>query len=206
MVLGTGGVVRIADTVRVSRTTMRMLRRPSAQEKIAVLEKTLAGMDDDEPILADRRVLVKELEKLQRKLNDPKNTAKHIDAKQNWINSESESLESDSAKSGGWQESLSVRKETLRVACEEIKILREDLLREGESMDKNKSHFMSPENTEEIRILEQHELAFWRGSVSKRLSGWTRDGSAEEIAGWMMEVQRLNREVEAEKRRLQEID
>ena len=26
-VLGTGGVVRIVDTVRVSRTTMRMLRR-----------------------------------------------------------------------------------------------------------------------------------------------------------------------------------
>ena len=90
------------------------------------------------------------------------------------------------------------------MACEEIKILREDLLRERESMYKNKSHFMSPENTEEIRILEQHELAFWRGSVSKRLSWWTRDGSAEEIAGWMMEVQRLNREVEAEKRKLQE--
>ena len=45
---------------------------------------------------------------------------------------------------------------------------------------------MSPENTEEIRILEQQELAFWRGSASKRLAGWTRDGSAEEIAGWML--------------------
>ena len=73
----------------------------SAQEKIAVLEKTLAGMGDDEPILAGRKVLVKELEKLRRKLNDPKNTAKHIDAKQNWINSESERLESDSAKLAG---------------------------------------------------------------------------------------------------------
>ena len=176
----------------------------SAQEKIAVLEKTLAGMGDDEPILAGKRVLEKELEKLQRKLNGPKKTAKHIEAKQNWINRESKRLESESAKLAEWQESLRVRKETLRVAYEEIKILREDLLREGESMDKNKSHFMSPENTEEIRILEQQELAFWRGSASKRLSGWTRDGSAEEIAGWMMEAQRLNREVEAKKRKLQE--
>ena len=55
-----------------------------------------------------------------------------------------------------------MRKETLRVAYEEIQFLREDLLREGESMDKNKCHFMTPENTEEIRILEQQELAFWR--------------------------------------------
>ena len=65
-------------------------------------------------------------------------------------------------------------------------------------MDKNKSHFMSPENTEEIRILEQQELASWRGSASKR-----RDGSVEEIVGWMLEAQRLNKEVEA-KRKLQE--
>ena len=63
---------------------------------------------------------------------------------------------------------------------------------------------MSPENTEEIRILEQQELAFCGRSASKRLAGWTRDGSAEEIAGWMMEAQRLNREVEAKKRKLQE--
>ena len=47
----------------------------SAQEKIAVLEKTLAGMGDDEPILAGKRVLEKELDKLQRKLNGPKKTA-----------------------------------------------------------------------------------------------------------------------------------
>ena len=66
-------------------------------------------------------------------------------------------------------------------------------------MDKNKSHFLSPEDTEEIRRLEQ-ELAFLRGSASKRLAGWTRDGSVEEIAGWMMEAQRLNKEVEAKKR------
>ena len=54
------------------------------QEKIAVLEKTLAGMGDDEPILHGKRVLEKELEKLQRKLNGPEKTAKHIEAKQNW--------------------------------------------------------------------------------------------------------------------------
>ena len=87
----------------------------SAQEKIAILEKTLAGMGDDEPILDGKRVLEKELEKLQRKLNGPKITAKHILAKQNWINRESKRLESESAKLAEWQESLRVRKETLRV-------------------------------------------------------------------------------------------
>ena len=90
------------------------------------------------------------------------------------------------------------------MAYEEIKILREDLLREGETMDKNKGHFLSLEDAEEIRRLEQQELAFWRGSASKRLAGWTRDGSSEEIAGWMLEAQRLNKEVEAKKRKLQE--
>ena len=158
-------------------------------------------MGDDEPILAGKKVLEKELEKLQKKLNGPKKTAKHIEAKQNWINRESKRLEAETAGLAERQESLRVRKETLKVAYEEIKILREDLLREGETMDKNKSHFFSPEDTEEIRRLEQQELAFWRGSASKRLAGWTRDGSAEEIAGWMMEAQRLNKEVEAKKRK-----
>ena len=93
---------------------------------------------------------------------------------------ESKRLEAESARLTELQESLRVRKETLKVAYEEIKILREDLLREGETMDKNKSHFLSPEDTEEIRRLEQQELAFWRGSASKRLAGWTRDGSTED--------------------------
>ena len=155
--------------------------------KIAVLEKTLALMGDDEPILAGKKLLEKELEKLQKKLNGPKKTAKHIEAKQNWINRESKRLEAESARLTELQKSLRVRNETLKVAYEEIKILREDLLREGETMDKNKSHFLSR-----------------RGSASKRLAWWTRDGSAEEIAGWMMEAQRLNKEVEAMKRKLQE--
>ena len=46
---GTGGVVWIADTVRVSRTDDADTPQTSAQEKIGVLEKTLAGMGDDEP-------------------------------------------------------------------------------------------------------------------------------------------------------------
>ena len=119
-------------------------------------------------------LLEKELEKLQKKLNGPKKTAKHIEAKQNWINRASKRLEAETVRLTELQESLGARKETLKVAYGEIKIPREDLLREGESMDKNKSHFLSPEDTEEIRRLEQQELAFWRGSASKRLAGWTR--------------------------------
>ena len=47
-------------------------------------------------------------------------------------------------------------------------------------------------------------IGFLEGSASKRLAGWTRDGSGEEIAGWMLEAQRLKRGVEAKKRKLQE--
>ena len=65
------------------------------------MEKTLAGMGDDEPILAGRRVLEKELEKLQKKFNGPKKTAKHIEAKQKWINRESKRLEAETAKADG---------------------------------------------------------------------------------------------------------
>ena len=103
-----------------------------------------------------------------------------------------------------WQENLRVRRETLSVAYQEIKTLREDLLREGESMDKSRSHILSPESTEEIRHLEQQELNFWRGTASKRLAGWTRDGSSEEIASWTQEAQRLAKEVEAKKRKFRE--
>ena len=70
----------------------------SIQEKITVLEKTLACMANDDPILAHKRVLEKELEKHQKKLNGPQNTAKHIEAKQNWINRESKRIEAEGAK------------------------------------------------------------------------------------------------------------
>ena len=59
-------------------------------------------------------------------------------------------IETESAKLAEMQESLRVRTETLRAAHEETKILREDLLREGELMDKDRSHIMSPKSTEEI--------------------------------------------------------
>ena len=58
------------------------------------------------------------------------------------------------------QESLRVRKETLRAGHEDIKKLREDLLREGESVDTI--------STEEARNLEQQELNRWRGAAAKR--------------------------------------
>ena len=73
--------------------------------KIAVLEKTLAGMGDDEPILAGKKVLEKELDKLQRKLNGPKKTAKDIEAKQNWINRESKRLDTETVRLTELQES-----------------------------------------------------------------------------------------------------
>ena len=119
----------------------------SIQEKIAVLEKTLACRGNDEPIFAGNRVLETELERHQKKLNGPKITAKHIETKQSWINRESKRIETESAKLAEMQESLGVRKETLRAAHEEIRILRGDLLREGESMDrKQESHHVPREH------------------------------------------------------------
>ena len=107
------------DTADVAQT--------SIQEKIAVLEKTFGCMGNDEPTSAGNRVLEKELERHQKKLKGPKNNAKQIEAKQNWINREAKRIES--AKLAEMQENLRVRKETLRGAYEETKILREDLLR-----------------------------------------------------------------------------
>ena len=106
----TGRVVRNADTVR--------------EEKIAILEKTLACVDSDKPILAARRVLVKAVERHWTKLNGPKNTAKHIEAMQTWINRETKRVEAEIEKVAEVQESSRVRKETPRVPHEEIKKLR----------------------------------------------------------------------------------
>ena len=74
----------------------------------------------------------------RRTSDGPKNTAKHIEAKLNWINRESKRIEAESAKLAEMQENLRVWKETLSVAHEAIMILRADLLREGESMDKKR--------------------------------------------------------------------
>ena len=63
---------------------------------------------------------------------------------------------------------------------------------------------MSPESTEEIRNLKQLELNLRRGTASKRLAGWTRDGSVEETASWSVAAERMSREVEAKQRKLQE--
>ena len=77
-------------------------------------------------------------------------------------------------------------------------------------MDKNKSHTSCLRRTR--KKFESSKNKNWlsgedrvRRAASKRLAGWTRDGSVEEIAGWMLEAQRLNREVEANtKKQLQE--
>ena len=157
---------------------MRILRRPRHRRKSLSLEKTFAGMGDDEPILAGKRVLEKELDKLQRKLNGPKKTAKHIEAKQNWINRESKRLESESAKLAEWHESLRVRNETLKVAYEEIKILqrRPAERRRIDGQQQEPLHVSGKHgrnsNPRATRIGVSGE-----GSASKRLAGWTRDGS-----------------------------
>ena len=63
----------------------------------------------------------RELEKLQRKLNDPKKAAKHIEAKQNWINRECKPLESESGKAGGVAREPQSAKGNFESGYEEIK-------------------------------------------------------------------------------------
>ena len=64
------------QTLRECRERRRGYPAVVHSGKNAVLEKTLAGMGDDEPILAGKKVLEKELEKLQKKLNGPKKNGK----------------------------------------------------------------------------------------------------------------------------------
>ena len=135
--------MRNADTVRVLRASPVELPHLDPEEDCS-LGKTLACMGRDEPILAGKRVLEKELERHQKKLNGPKNTAKHMEVKQNWINRESKRIETESAKVAEMQESIRVRKGTPGAAYEEIKKLRADLLREGESMDKKQESLHVP--------------------------------------------------------------
>ena len=80
------------------------------------------------------------LERHQKKLNGPKNRAKHIEAKQNRINKECKRVETESPKVAEMLESIRVRK------------LRADLLREGESMDKNRSHVLRNRETSNNKV------------------------------------------------------
>ena len=95
----------------------------STQEKIDILEKTLAVMGNEETILAGRKLLEKEPDWHQKKLKGPNNTAKQIEAEQNWINKETKRIETEVEKLVEMQESIKTRKGALRVAYAEIKKL-----------------------------------------------------------------------------------
>ena len=162
------------------------------QPALEVLENTIAGMLNDEPSLAGKRVLERELERHQKKPNGPKSTAKDIEAKQNWINRGSKRIETESAKLGEMQENLRVRK-NLQSCLRGDQDSPRRLVARGRIDGQNRSHNMSPESTEENRNLEQQDLNLSRGSASRRLAAWTRDGSTEEIASWTVEAQRLQK-------------
>ena len=142
--------------------------------KIAVLAKTLACTANDQPILTGRRVLEKELERHQKKLNGPENTAKHIEAKQNWINRETKRVEAEIEKVAEMWESIRVRKRNSFAGGEE-------------SMDPNRSHVLSPEK---VWNVELQELYLRRASASKRMAGAKRDAMTEDIATWIVEADR----------------
>ena len=136
-------------------------------------------------------------------LKGPKNNAKHIEAKQNWINRESKRIES--AKLAEMQENLRVRIRNLE-SC-----LRGDQDSPRRPVARGR---IDGQKLEPDHVSREHggnsesrttgaELAR-EGTASKRLAGWTRDGSMEEIASWSAAAERMSREVEAKKWKLQE--
>ena len=129
------------------------------------------------------------VERHQKKLNGPKNTVKHIESRQNWINRRTKRIDAEVEKLTEMQENIKTRKETLRVAYEELMKLRTDLAQEGESMDKNKSHVLSLESLEEVRNLEQEELCL------KRVAGASKDATTKETASWSLEADRIALEI-----------
>ena len=72
------------------------------------------------------------------------------------------------------RQNIKTRRETVRVAYEEIKKLRKDMVQEGESMDKNKSRVLSRESLDEVRNLELQDLCSRRATSSKRMAGASR--------------------------------
>ena len=115
---------------------------------------------------------------------------KQMEAKQNWINRETKRIEAEVKKLTEMHENIKTQKEKLGVACEEIKKLRTELVHEGESMDKEKSHVLSPESLEGVRNREIQELCLRRVTASKRMAGASKDASTDEIASWSAQADR----------------
>ena len=136
-----GGVVRIADTVRVSRTTMRIPRRHRYRRKLLSWRRR-------QLVWVTTSLFGRQRSSGERTRNTPKETQwpeEHCKAHRGQAKLDQQRIQTPRVRE--WQENLRVRKETLRVAYEEIKILREDLLREGRiDGQKQEPHHVSGEH------------------------------------------------------------
>ena len=94
-------VWKIRGRIRGRMVLLGKLPQISIHQKISVLEKDAGLKVQRRAYIAGRRVLEKELERHSVTLNGPKNTAKHIEAKQNWINMESKRVEAESCGDAG---------------------------------------------------------------------------------------------------------
>ena len=123
-------------------------------------------MGDDEPILAGKKVLEKELEKLQKEAQWPEENGKAHRGQTKLDQQRIQTSRGGNSKAGG-------------------------IAREPQSTERNIESGLGPSERGRndgqkqepllvsgrhggIRRLEQQELAFLRGSASKRLAGWTR--------------------------------
>ena len=201
---GIGGVVRIADTVRVSRTTMRTRRRLRHRRKLLSWRRRQLVWVTTSLFWLAREFWRNNSKKSKRSSMPEENGKAHrgqIKLDQQRI----QTLRVRECKIGGVAREPQSAKRNFESG---LRGDQDSPGRPGERRridgQKQEPLHVSGEHRRNSNPPAKQELAFWRRSASKRLAGWTRDGSAEEIAGWMLEAQRLNREVEAKKRKLQE--
>ena len=134
-----------------------------------------------------------ELERHQKKLNGPKNTAKHIEAKQTWINRETKRIESEVEKLAEMQEDIKARKENTERS---VRGNRETPSGSGAGGridgQEQESCLVSGES---VRNLELQDNACEGKSASKRMAGASRDATTEEIGSWFVEADRIALEI-----------
>ena len=100
-------------------------------------------------------------------MRDAKSTIMNIEAKQDRIDSESKSLETDGGKLDELQPGITEWK--LCVTVEDVKLLRMDMVKENAELDQNESRVWHSENLEDVRLLEEKELNLRRATALKRL-------------------------------------
>ena len=201
---GTGNWWSRADCRHCASVTNDAADAPqtSVQEKIAVLEKTLAGMGNDEPILAGNRVLEKELEKLHK---ETQWFEEHCKAHRGQAKLDQKRIQThrvQECKAGGDAREPQSTKSNFESGLRgDQDSPRGPAARRRIDGQKQEPYHVSGEHGRNPNPLNNKNWLFGEDRLRRDLLDG-RDGSVEEIAGWMLEAHKLNRDVEAKKRKL----